>query len=204
MAMNNKHSVLLVVDVQNDFCPGGSLAVPGGDLIIPLINRYMKLFRDHGVPVIASRDWHPPVSDHFIQYGGLWPPHCIQGTVGAEFAPALQLPDDVLVVSKGSDPRRDDYSAMQGTAPSGRTLREHLHGTGVKRLYLCGLATDYCVKSSALDALREGFAVTVLLDAIKGVELSPGDTTRALDEMVHAGGECADLVLIEKRLSGGK
>lgn len=199
--MNNERSTLLVVDMQNDFCPGGSLAVTDGDTIVPLINRYMKLFRDHGVPVVASRDWHPPVSDHFKQYGGVWPPHCIQGTSGAEFVAGLQFPDDVLVVSKGSDPHRDDYSAMQGIASSGRTLIEHLRSTGVKHVYMCGLATDYCVKSSALDALREGFAVTILLDAVKGVELAPGDSVRAVDEMVHAGGERADMSLIEKRFA---
>jgi nicotinamidase/pyrazinamidase len=199
--MRTERAVILIVDMQIDFCPGGSLAVAEGDTIIPLINRYIELFRTGGVPVIASRDWHPPVSDHFSQYGGLWPPHCIQGSAGAGFPPALRLPDDVTVVSKGSDPHRDDYSAMQATLASGLSLTEQLKKTGLTHLYLCGLATDYCVKWSALDALQEGFEVTVLMDAVKGVELSPGDSLRALEEIVGAGGELADLALIEKRLA---
>lgn len=199
--MKPERAILLVVDLQNDFCPGGSLAVEGGDTIIPLVNRYLELFRMRGMPVFASRDWHPPVSDHFLPYGGQWPPHCIQNSPGAAFHPELRLPGDVTVVSKGSDPRRDDYSAMQATLPTGRVLAEELKSNGVARLYMCGLATDYCVKSSALDALREGFSVTVLLDAVKGVELAPGDSLAALEEIVGAGGELADFGVIEKRLA---
>src|SRR5450631_77803 len=163
-SMKEERAVMLVVDVQNDFCPDGSLAVAEGDTIIPLINRYMQLFRAHGVPVFASRDWHPPVTDHFSQFGGLWPPHCIQGSKGAEYHPDLRLPDDVIVVSKGSDPHRDDYSAMQANLASGLSLAEQLKTTEVTHLYVCGLATDYCIKWTALDALREGFCVTVLTD----------------------------------------
>jgi nicotinamidase/pyrazinamidase len=198
--MKDECAVLLVVDLQNDFCPGGSLAVAEGDTIILLINRYIELFRADGVPVIASRDWHPSVTDHFSQYGGLWPPHCIQGSAGAGFHPGLRLPDDVTVVSKGSDTHRDDYSAMQATLASGRSLGEHLKSTGVTHLYVCGLATDYCVKWSALDALREGFRVTLLTDAVKGVELTHGDSLRALEKIEEAGGELADMARIEKRL----
>lgn len=197
--MGEKNAAFLIVDLQIDFCPGGSLAVGEGDTIVPLINRYLELFRSHGLPVIASRDWHPPVTDHFSQYGGLWPPHCIQGSPGAGFHPALQLPGDATVVSKGSDPHRDDYSALQATLPSGMSLLERLKTTGVTHLYLCGLATDYCVKWSALDALREGFRVTLLTDAVKGVELMAGDSQRAVGEIVSAGGELADLADIESR-----
>ena len=191
--MKLEHSVMLVVDLQVDFCPGGSLAVTGGNEIIPLINRYIKQFVSQGVPVIASRDWHPPVSDHFSQYGGQWPVHCVQMSAGAEFHPDLQLPDNVIVVSKGSDPHRDDYSAMQALLPSGTSLAEHLNATGVTHLYACGLATDYCVKWTVLDALRAGFEVTLLTDAIKGVQRSPGDSERALDEMKAAGANLANL-----------
>ena len=197
--MNKELAAVLIVDLQVDFCPGGSLAVEQGDTIIPLINRYVELFHSQGVPVFASRDWHPPVSDHFSQFGGLWPPHCIQDSAGAGFHPALRLPDDATVVSKGSDPHRDDYSAMQAVLTSGVTLAEQLKADGVTRLFMCGLATDYCVKWSALDALREGFEVTVLMDAIKGVELTPGDSVRALEEIVGAGGELAELAQIRKR-----
>jgi nicotinamidase/pyrazinamidase len=199
--MKPERAVLLIVDLQNDFCPGGSLAVTEGDTIIPQINRYIELFRAHGLPVIASRDWHPPVTDHFSRYGGQWPPHCIQGSAGADFHPALRLPDDVTVVSKGSDPHRDDYSAMQAILASGLTLEEQLRKNGVTQLYVCGLATDYCVKWSVLDALREGFGVTLLTDAVKGVELSPGDSLRAREEVAAAGGKLADLALLEQRLA---
>lgn len=189
----DKQSALVVVDVQIDFCPGGSLAVPGGDAIIPVINRYIEIFRTKGVPVFASRDWHPPVTGHFREFGGLWPPHCIQGSVGGRFHPALKLSGDVVVVSKGMDPGRDDYSAFQATMETGLTLREYLRNADVTKLYICGLATDYCVRETSLDALKAGLAVTVLTDAIKGVDLNAGDSTRALEEITRAGGRLADM-----------
>jgi nicotinamidase/pyrazinamidase len=196
-----ERAVLMVVDVQIDFCPGGSLGITGGDTIIPVINRYIELFRRAGVPVFATRDWHPPVTTHFKQFGGLWPPHCVQGSVGAGFHPALRLPGDVTVVSKGIDPLKDDYSAFRTSLESGLPFAEHLKKSGVTQVYICGLATDYCVRWTALDAIQAGFKVTVLEDAIKGVNLNPQDSAQALAEIVAAGGKLADLTAIEKKLS---
>jgi nicotinamidase/pyrazinamidase len=194
----DRRSALLVVDMQIDFCPGGSLAVPGGDAIIPVINRYIELFRSRGLPVIATRDWHHPVTRHFREFGGLWPPHCVQGSAGALFHPELRLPGDVVVVSKGMDPARDDYSSFRATLETGLTLREHLENAGVTKLYLCGLATDYCVRDTSLDALKAGLGVTVLQDAVRGVDLEAGDSARALEEITRMGGKLADLAAIEK------
>jgi nicotinamidase/pyrazinamidase len=191
-------SALLVVDVQIDFCPGGSLAVPGGDAIIPVINRYIEIFRSQGLPIFVTRDWHPPVTRHFREFGGLWPPHCVQGSVGALFHPGLKLPGDVIVVSKGMEPDRDDYSSFQATLETGLPLREYFRNAGVTKLYICGLATDYCVRDTCLDALGAGLSVTVLQDAVKGVEIKAGDSARALEEITRRGGELADLAAIEK------
>lgn len=194
-----ERTTFLIVDVQVDFCPGGSLAVPAGDTIIPMINRYIRLFREKGVPIIASRDWHPPVTSHFLEYGGLWPPHCVQESTGAAFHPLLQLPSDATVVSKGMDPKKDAYSAFQATTDQGTPFAELLRELGTERLYVCGLATDYCVRASTLDGLKEGFFVTVLTDAVKGVNLKRGDSSRAQKEMAKAGAELADMAAIEER-----
>ncbi len=194
----DKQSLLLIVDMQIDFCPGGTLAVPGGDAIIPVINRYIEIFRSEGLPIFATRDWHPPVTRHFREFGGLWPPHCVQGSVGARFHPQLKLPDELTVVSKGMDPESDDYSSFRATLESGLPLREYLAYAGVMKLYICGLATDYCVRDTSLDALEAGFSVTVLRDAIKGVDLEAGDSSRALKEITRAGGVLADLAAVEK------
>lgn len=196
-----ERAVLMVVDMQVDFCPGGSLAVTGGDTIIPLINRYIELFSTASIPVIATRDWHPPVTTHFKESGGLWPPHCVQGSAGARFHPALRLPDDVTVVSKGIDPLQDDYSAFRTSLNAGLPLTEQLQRIGVTHVYICGLATDYCVKWTATDAIQAGFTVTVLQDAVKGVNLNPLDSAQALAEIVTAGGTLADLAVIERKLA---
>lgn len=183
----DKDSVLLIVDVQNDFCPGGALGVSGGDVIIPLINRYVELFRKGGLPVIATRDWHPRKTKHFKEFGGIWPVHCVQGSSGAEFHADLRLPPDALVFSKGIDPEQDDYSALHARNDAGTPLPDFLKQGGGRHLYLCGLATDYCVRQTALEGLRQGFAITVLIDAVRGVDLAPGDSERALDEIRAAG-----------------
>ncbi len=182
-----KSAALLIVDVQNDFCPGGSLAVPGGDAVVPVLNRYISLFRAAGLPIFASRDWHPRTTSHFKEHGGLWPVHCVQGSHGAQFHPDLDLPGDAIVISKGMDPERDDYSAFQGTAADGTPLPALLAGRGIRHLYLGGLATDYCVKESALEGVRHGLIVTVLADASRGVDLAPGDSGRAVQDMMRAG-----------------
>jgi nicotinamidase/pyrazinamidase len=184
---------LLVVDVQNDFCPGGSLGVSGGHEIVPVLNEYARRFHAEGSPVIATRDWHPPQTRHFQAQGGPWPPHCVQGTPGAEFHPELRLPEGTEVVSKGMDPNEDSYSAFDAYTRTGQTLPAYLRALDVDEIYIGGLATDYCVRATTLDALSQGFRVTVLTDAIRGVDVRPGDSERALREMVDAGARTATL-----------
>lgn len=179
------HSALLLVDVQNDFCPGGALPVPHGDRVIPVLNAMSEQFADVGLPVFASRDWHPPDTTHFTTHGGPWPVHCVAGTPGAQFHPGLHLPPDTIVISKGQDKRDDGYSAFEGTTSDGRRLAEHLRERGVTHLYVGGLATDYCVRASVLDARSAGLIVTVLADGIAGI--TDETTRRALDEMRNAG-----------------
>jgi nicotinamidase/pyrazinamidase len=182
-----RDAALLIVDVQNDFCPNGALPVPDGDRVVEPLNRAARCFAQEGLPVLASRDWHPPVTRHFKAYGGLWPPHCVQGSPGAAFHPGLRLPKGTMVISKGSDPEQDSYSAFDAVTEEGGSLVELLTMLGIRQLYVGGLATDYCVRSSVLDALRLGFAVTVLTDAVAGVDVNPGDSTLALEEMGSAG-----------------
>ncbi|HYM40654.1 MAG TPA: nicotinamidase [Thermoplasmata archaeon] len=182
-----RRPALLVVDVQNDFCPGGALAVPEGDRIVPRVNRLIELFERRDLPVLATRDWHPRVTRHFKEFGGAWPPHCIQGTKGARFHPDLRLPRDAIVLSKGMDPEQDSYSGFQAYNGQGRDLESVIRDLGVDEIFLCGLATDYCVRATALDATRRGLRVRVLEDAIKGVDLKPGDSETATREMRGAG-----------------
>lgn len=178
---------LLVVDVQNDFCPGGALGVKNGDEIIPVLNRYIEKFSAARLPVIATRDWHPEKTTHFKEYGGVWPIHCVQQTRGAAFHPELRLPEDVILVSKGMAADEDSYSAFHGKTDSGTSLEELLRRLGVERLFVGGLATDYCVKYTAFDGMKQGFKIVVLTDAIRGVNLDPNDSEQALKEMHHAG-----------------
>jgi nicotinamidase/pyrazinamidase len=193
MAIDPRHDALVLVDVQNDFCPGGSLAVPEGDRVVPVLNRYIARFREAGAPIFATRDWHPPKTRHFQAYGGAWPPHCVQGTPGAEFHPALEVPKDAVVVSKGMDPEQDAYSGFQAEDERGVAFGTLLQARGVRRLYVGGLATDYCVKATVLDARRAGFEVRVLADAVRAVDVQPGDGARALAEMQEAGAQLVTL-----------
>jgi nicotinamidase/pyrazinamidase len=186
-------AALIVVDIQNDFCAGGSLEVPDGDRVVPVLNEYAARFADAGRLVFASRDWHPEKTRHFQAYGGTWPPHCIQGTRGAEFHPDLRLPPGTEVVSTGQDPNDDGYSAFPSTLEDGRPLAQALREAGVRRLYIGGLATDYCVKATVLDAIAAGFEVTLLLDASRGVNLQPHDAEAAIEEMVGVGARAATL-----------
>jgi nicotinamidase/pyrazinamidase len=186
---------LLIVDVQNDFCPGGALQVPDGDRVIEPINRVVDLFVVEGAPILASRDWHLPVTRHFRDYGGAWPVHCIRETIGAAFHPRLRLPEGTLILSKGVNPEMDGYSAFEGVTGDGRTLRSILEDTGIDHIFLAGLATDYCILFTAREALKTGIAVTVLTDAVAGVDVTPGDSARALDELRCAG---ASLVSVEE------
>ena len=187
--MTKSGSALLVVDVQNDFCPGGALAVPEGDRVVPVLNRYIREAEAKGWQVYVSRDWHPPVTRHFKDQGGPWPPHCVENTEGARFHQHLTLPADAIVVTKGDNPRDHGYSAFDGKTPEGKPFLADLREKGVHHLFIGGLATDYCVKHSVLDARRDGFDVTVLGDAIAGVEVEPGDSARAIEQMRVAGAE---------------
>ena len=136
-------SALLLVDVQNDFCPGGALAVPDGDAVVPALNEYIARFAGRSLPILASRDWHPRASSHFKAGGGPWPPHCVQDTSGAAFHPDLALPESATVVTKGTSPTDDGYSAFEATDGQGRGVAEQLREAGVDRLYVGGLATEY-------------------------------------------------------------
>ncbi len=193
LAIDPGRDALVVVDVQNDFCPGGALAVPEGQRVVPVLNRWAALFAECGAAVFASRDWHPAQTRHFKSGGGAWPPHCVQGTSGAELHPDLRLPPETVLVSKGMDPADDAYSCFQGETEDGMPFAAALgeHGTG--RLFVGGLATDYCVKATALDALKEGFEVVVLTDAVRAVDVTPGDGERALATMEQAGASMARL-----------
>jgi nicotinamidase/pyrazinamidase len=184
-----RSSALLIVDVQNDFCPGGALPVSEGARVVPALNRHIADALSRGWPIYASRDWHPNVTRHFREHGGEWPPHCIQNSDGAAFRDDLELPASAIVISKGQEANSHGYSAFEGQTPEGRSLLSDLQQREIAHLYVGGLATDYCVKHSVLDALRAGLTVTVLDDAIAGVEVQPGDSARAIAEMREAGAE---------------
>lgn len=175
---------LLLVDVQNDFLPGGSLAVPSGDEIIPVLNRYIEAFSKASLPVYATRDWHPPDHCSFRAQGGIWPPHCIAGSRGAEFSPKLGLPANAVIISKATNRDADAYSGFDAT-----DLEQRLRQNGISRLFIGGLATDYCVLSTVRDALSRGFEAHLLLDGIRAVNLKPEDGQRAIEEMTARGAQ---------------
>jgi nicotinamidase/pyrazinamidase len=179
--MSEMTRALIVVDVQNDFCPGGKLAVARGDEVVAPLNRLIEEFLARGETVVKSRDWHPPKTRHFTSYGGTWPVHCVQKTRGAKFHPQLRDDARIIVVSKGLGDE-DNYSAFDGT-----DLAQLLREREVTHLLIGGLATDLCVKHTVLDAIREGFRVTAVTDAMRAVNLQPGDDTRAISEMRRAG-----------------
>ena len=187
MSSRNGPSALLVVDVQNDFCTGGALAVPGSDRVVDALNRHLRTAAERGQPIYATRDWHPARTSHFKDFGGEWPVHCVENTHGAAFHPDLQLPAGAIIVTKGDTADAHGYSAFEGATPDGTPLLDDLRRRGITHLYVGGLATDYCVRASVLDALKAGLRVTVLDDAIAGVDLKAGDSDRARDEM-RAGG----------------
>jgi nicotinamidase/pyrazinamidase len=177
---------LIIVDVQNDFLPGGSLAVAAGDAVIPPLNCWLRAFDHRGLPIFATRDWHPPDHCSFREQGGPWPPHCVAGSPGADFGAALTLPAAAHIVSKATTRERDAYSGFQDTE-----LARELRAGGCARVFIGGLATDYCVRATALDALRAGFRVVVLTDAVRAVDLQSGDGQRALAQLQAQGVQLA-------------
>ena len=183
---------MLAVDVQRDFLPGGSLAVREGDAVVPVLNRYIRHFVREDLPVVATRDWHPPDHCSFEAQGGPWPPHCVRDTRGAEFAPGLALPEDVLIVSKATHSDADAYSAFDGTG-----LATLLRAQSIGRLFVGGFATDYCFLATVTDGLDAGFDVVLLRDAVRAVGINPGDEKKALDRMRAAGATFIDLAAFD-------
>ena len=181
--MSNTRQALIVVDVQNDFCPGGTLAVSHGDEVVAPLNELIDQFLERGDPVFKSRDWHQPTTKHFAAYGGTWPVHCVQNTQGAEFHPALRNDPRIKIISKGLGDT-DCYSAFDET-----DLAAQLRQQNVEELVVGGLATDYCVKNTVVDALHKGFRVKAVADAMRAVEIHPGDGEEAIEEMRAAGAE---------------
>ena len=173
---------LLVIDVQNDFVPGGSLAVPRGDEVVPVLNRYIAAFSAAALPIVATRDWHPADHCSFKPQGGPWPVHCVAGTPGAEFVRSLALPATATLISKDTERDRNTYSGFADT-----DLAARLRAMGARRLFVGGLATDYCVLNTVKDALALGFEVKLLDDAIRAVDVQPGDGDRARTEMIRLG-----------------
>jgi nicotinamidase/pyrazinamidase len=180
---------LLVVDVQNDFLPGGALAVAQGDEVIAPLNAWLAAFATRGCAVFASRDWHPAEHCSFRGRGGPWPVHCVAGSPGAAFAASLALPPHAVVVSKGTARDAEAYSAFSGTA-----LAPALRAAHARRLWVGGLATDYCVLETVRDARRLGFEVVVLQAAVRGVEANEGDVARACEAMRAAGARFSSAV----------
>jgi nicotinamidase/pyrazinamidase len=172
---------LVIIDFQNDFTPGGALAVPDGDAIADRLNELVDSGRFD--PVVATRDWHPPDHGSFEAQGGPWPPHCVAGTEGAEISSRIPAEKLDVIVDKGTEPDREGYSGFDGT-----DLEEVLRERGIEKLTVVGLATDYCLRASALDALGAGFEVTLDTAGARGIDARPGDVERALDEVRAAGG----------------
>jgi nicotinamidase/pyrazinamidase len=189
---------LLLIDIQNDFCPGGTIAVPEGDAIIPFCNTCIDLFIAAQLPVFALRDWHPEKTGHFDNFGGIWPPHCVQHTHGAQFHPALRLPPDATIISLGRDPREDTFSAFQGTDASGVPFSHILDKQGITGFVVAGLATDFCVKHTVLDGLHKGYSMTVVRDAVKGLNrFFRDDSFRSLELMERYGGVITECDQVE-------
>jgi nicotinamidase/pyrazinamidase len=178
----DRKSALIVVEVQRDFCPGGSLPIKGGDRIIEPLNALISRFEEEDRPVFFTRDWHPADHCSFRSRGGPWPLHCVKNTPGAEFHPSLHLPKGAIVISKATTKDVEAYSGFQGTHLAGE-----LKTLGMEKLYVAGLATDYCVKNTVLDALADGFSVSVVGDAVAGVNMKRTDSANAFRKMLAAG-----------------
>lgn len=187
-----KGDALILVDVQNDFLPGGALGVEDGDEVIPVLNKYSVLFENLGLPIVATRDWHPENHCSFEDQGGPWPPHCVAGTEGAAFATDLELHGDTKVVSKAESPDEEAYSGFQGTE-----LDRWLKECGVRRIFVGGLATDYCVRETVRDGLVNGYEAVLLEDAVRAVNVNPEDGEKAIAEMEKEGAIKTDFAHLE-------
>ncbi len=183
------HDALLIVDPQNDFFPSGALGVPEGDQILPVLNQSMADAQKMGIPIYISRDWHPGDHCSFKEQGGIWPPHCIQNTSGAAFHSDLKLPDDVILINKAFKQEIDAYSAFEGKLVSGESLFNALKARHIERLWVGGLALDYCVKATVLDAIKAGFKVNLILSATRAIAEDTGQ--EALKKMQSLGVQCA-------------
>ncbi len=173
---------LIFVDMQNDFLPGGSLAVPSGNEIIPILSRYIAFFHAHGLAIFATRDWHPPDHCSFMQQGGPLPPHCIEASWGAAFPASLEFPCDINIISKATTREKDAYSGFTDTPLNGL-----LKSSGTERVFIGGLATEYCVLNTVKDALRLGYATYILADAVRAINSSSNGGLHALEEMEDLG-----------------
>ena len=191
----------MVVDVQVDFCPGGALAVPQGNCVLEPINRLLHIATENHRPVIATRDWHPQESSHFTSGGGRWPPHCVADSKGAAFHPDLVLPAHTIIVSKGLQPNENGYSAFDGIDDKQLSLLNVLSAHSIDNVVVCGLATDYCVRATVLDAMRSGFSAFVVVDAIAPVNLNKTDGEEATREMQGAGAHMVDTMAAQRFLS---
>lgn len=176
------NDALLIADIQNDFLPGGALGIVGGDEIIPILQSYLRRFHTQHLPIFLTRDWHPPNHCSFHSQGGRWPAHCIAGSPGSLPPPAFDAPASAVIIYKAIDQGQEAYSAFQSTA-----LDRHLRALGIRRLFIGGLAADYCVLNTVTDALALGYAVCLLMDGIKAVNLQPDDGRRAEQDMIRLG-----------------
>lgn len=185
--MIEQKTALIIVDVQKDFCPGGKLAVAEGDQVVPPTNRLIENGRKGDVLLVATEDYHPTETTHFVTFGGVWPEHCVAGTTGAELHPDLAIDEDVTIFRKGMDRNADSYTGFDGVAENGLTLEKFLRLHHIRKVHVVGLATDYCVKATAIDAAKRGFETYVLTDAVRAVKLNPGDEEKAFADMAEAG-----------------
>jgi len=189
-------AALIVVDVQNDFCPGGALAVANGDAVVPVLNEWIRRFEAAGRPVVYTQDWHPADHCSFKERGGIWPVHCVQGSAGSDFHKDLQVRGAVFRKAYTSD--AEGYSGFDGRLAADGGVNEAvdlarwLRAQGVRKVYVGGLATDYCVRATVLDALRHGFAAVLIRSGSRAVNVAPGDEEKAIAEMRAAGAEVVD------------
>jgi nicotinamidase-related amidase len=179
--------VLIITDMQNCFLPGGSLPVTAGDSIIGPLNTAIDVFAAAGLPVIFTRDWHPPNHCSFRVRGGPWPPHCVQDTEDAAFSRELHITSNPIVISKALDPDKEQYSAYHGRDEAGATMADHLRRLKPQRVFIGGVATEYCVFNTVLDMLKDGYHVSVFQDGVKPVDVNPGDGENALETMEKRG-----------------